>query len=545
MKTSLMTTGLPIDFAAPRLQPQARGDAMGTFADDLRSAGEGFVAPPAPAPAPAPSASPAPAPSPAQQRAERRDERSDTRRDGRDDRRDEDRREAQGVERRDARRDVRRDERDDRRDARRAERRDRRAEHAKEHAKEPAGDTVAAGATRDGLLQAAQDAQAAEPVDPRASTLTDAARSQAAAALLEAGADARAAAVDPKEALAEDALRQRMAAASSTTDASVIAAAAKAPIDRVDIAGLGEEGAKLAGHARSARGAHAGAAARELVASIDAARDGAASLDDVHVAPSPADAAAQAPRPAGRGARGARGDGDAARATEADAAPDKNRGADRTGVAADLPAALWRDTLPIAGGLGAGVHAASAASGTATAQASAIGAIHATASGAVASAAASAAAVPEHTIGAAPGTPDFARALTSQVTLWAREGTQEARLQLNPADLGPVTVMIAIDGAQARVDFQAHAAATRDAIEASLPSLASALNEQGLTLSGGGVFDRPNRDASAQAQQAQGGAGKGRGDGAGDDDDADAIARAAAASAARFGSVRGLVDLVA
>ncbi|HUP08685.1 MAG TPA: flagellar hook-length control protein FliK [Caldimonas sp.] len=83
--------------------------------------------------------------------------------------------------------------------------------------------------------------------------------------------------------------------------------------------------------------------------------------------------------------------------------------------------------------------------------------------------------------------PDFAHAFAVQVSVLATEGVQRAELHLNPAELGPVSVHIALDGAQARVDFGADAAATRHAIEAGLPELASALRDAGFTLAGGGV----------------------------------------------------------
>ena len=85
------------------------------------------------------------------------------------------------------------------------------------------------------------------------------------------------------------------------------------------------------------------------------------------------------------------------------------------------------------------------------------------------------------------GAPDFAHAFAVQVSVLATEGVQRAELHLNPAELGPVSVHIALDGAQARVDFGADAAATRHAIEAGLPELASALRDAGFTLAGGGV----------------------------------------------------------
>jgi flagellar hook-length control protein FliK len=83
--------------------------------------------------------------------------------------------------------------------------------------------------------------------------------------------------------------------------------------------------------------------------------------------------------------------------------------------------------------------------------------------------------------------PDFAQAFGVQVSVLARDGVHEAELHLNPAEMGPVSVQIAMDGERARIDFGAQSAATRAAIEAGLPELAAALRDAGLTLSGGGV----------------------------------------------------------
>jgi flagellar hook-length control protein FliK len=95
----------------------------------------------------------------------------------------------------------------------------------------------------------------------------------------------------------------------------------------------------------------------------------------------------------------------------------------------------------------------------------------------------------EARVAAALDSAAFAPALASQVTWLVHEGQHHARLTLNPAEMGPVTVKIEVDGTHARVDFSAEMAATRSAIEASLPTLAAALNDSGLTLAGGGVFD--------------------------------------------------------
>ena len=83
--------------------------------------------------------------------------------------------------------------------------------------------------------------------------------------------------------------------------------------------------------------------------------------------------------------------------------------------------------------------------------------------------------------------PDFAQVLGVQLSVLAKDGIQQAELHLNPADMGPVSVQIVMDGTQARVDFGADVAATRHAIEAGLPELASALRDAGFTLAGGGV----------------------------------------------------------
>ena len=105
--------------------------------------------------------------------------------------------------------------------------------------------------------------------------------------------------------------------------------------------------------------------------------------------------------------------------------------------------------------------------------------------------------------------------------------------------MGPLAVTIVLDGTQARVDFSADMAGTRAAIEASLPTLAAALHDNGLTLAGGGVFDRQSRaggqgDHGHRAPSQNGGANAPAPALAGEPDTATPL-RAA----------RGLVDLVA
>jgi flagellar hook-length control protein FliK len=117
-------------------------------------------------------------------------------------------------------------------------------------------------------------------------------------------------------------------------------------------------------------------------------------------------------------------------------------------------------------------------------------------------AAASAPAAPVRLNLALPVTsPDFPQAMGAQLAVLAQGGVERAELHLHPAEMGPVSVQIAIEGTQARIDFGADVAATRQIIENGLPELASALRDAGLTLTGGGVSQHSrSREDMAEAQ---------------------------------------------
>lgn len=104
--------------------------------------------------------------------------------------------------------------------------------------------------------------------------------------------------------------------------------------------------------------------------------------------------------------------------------------------------------------------------------------------------------------------PNFGQALADRVGMWisgpAAGGPMTAELRLNPAEMGPVHIRIELDGQNAVVDFAAANAQTREAIEASLPMLSGALEDVGLSLSGGGVSDQAaGQQAWAGQQQDQ------------------------------------------
>ena len=115
-----------------------------------------------------------------------------------------------------------------------------------------------------------------------------------------------------------------------------------------------------------------------------------------------------------------------------------------------------------------------------------------------------------------------------------------AELHLNPADMGPVSVQIVMDGTQARVDFGADVAATRQAIEAGLPELASALADAGFTLAGGGVSQHAGGRGSGSNADSRSPEGRRTRALAADDDTQQRIT-----AAARRVVARGGIDLFA
>jgi flagellar hook-length control protein FliK len=141
-------------------------------------------------------------------------------------------------------------------------------------------------------------------------------------------------------------------------------------------------------------------------------------------------------------------------------------------------------------------------------------------------------------VNASPGHADFAPQLAAQLSTFIQDGVQNARLSLHPADMGPVTVQIQLDGQSATVHMSAENADTRQALQQALPQLAASLRESGLTLSGGGVFDQPR-------QPAQQGGPQGDLRRAVDQAAVEPVAGARGPSGVLGGRSRGVVDLVA
>lgn len=93
--------------------------------------------------------------------------------------------------------------------------------------------------------------------------------------------------------------------------------------------------------------------------------------------------------------------------------------------------------------------------------------------------------------------PGFGEAVGVTISQMARNGVHEARLQLNPAELGPVSVHIAMNGQEARIDLGAAHAQTRAMLDASLPALTEAFRADGLVLAASQVSDWQDPRAGA------------------------------------------------
>lgn len=80
---------------------------------------------------------------------------------------------------------------------------------------------------------------------------------------------------------------------------------------------------------------------------------------------------------------------------------------------------------------------------------------------------------------------------------------QSAELRLNPPQLGPVDVLIKIDGDQATTHFTSAHAVVRDAIEQALPKLREMLADSGIMLSNATVSDQSPREQQTKQTDQQ------------------------------------------
>lgn len=103
-------------------------------------------------------------------------------------------------------------------------------------------------------------------------------------------------------------------------------------------------------------------------------------------------------------------------------------------------------------------------------------------------------------VAAPPGSPQFSQELGERLLWLVREGVHEARLQLNPRELGPIEVRIGVSDGAAQLSFSAQHAGTAAAVQQSLPQLRELLAQQGLQL---GQADVSQQQAGAGQQTPQ------------------------------------------
>ena len=109
---------------------------------------------------------------------------------------------------------------------------------------------------------------------------------------------------------------------------------------------------------------------------------------------------------------------------------------------------------------------------------------------------ADAAPAPTLKVPAGVDTPEFGHGITDQVTWMVDNNLNAAKLQVNPPQLGPIEVRIALQGGHAQVWLASHSAVTRDALESSSDKLREMLGAQGfgqvsVDISHGSLHERP------------------------------------------------------
>jgi flagellar hook-length control protein FliK len=101
---------------------------------------------------------------------------------------------------------------------------------------------------------------------------------------------------------------------------------------------------------------------------------------------------------------------------------------------------------------------------------------------------------------AAVDSPEFAQGLSDRVSYMVENNLGSAKLQLNPPQLGPIEVRIAVQGDHAIVSMISHSAVTRDALESSSPKLREMLGSQGFAQVSVDISQRSFQDRTPQSQ---------------------------------------------
>jgi flagellar hook-length control protein FliK len=96
--------------------------------------------------------------------------------------------------------------------------------------------------------------------------------------------------------------------------------------------------------------------------------------------------------------------------------------------------------------------------------------------------------------------PEFPQGVADRVSFAVDNNWSSTKLQVNPPQLGPIDLQIAVQGDHAQVMMSTHSAVTREALESSLPKLKEMLNSQGFTQVSVDISQRSFQDRSAFSQ---------------------------------------------
>lgn len=94
------------------------------------------------------------------------------------------------------------------------------------------------------------------------------------------------------------------------------------------------------------------------------------------------------------------------------------------------------------------------------------------------------------TLGETFGQNAWAESVTQRVALMTGQKLSSARIELDPPELGAMTVKVSLSGDQASVSFASPHAIVREALEQTFPRLQEMLNQQGLQLADAQVSDQ-------------------------------------------------------
>ncbi|NOY66333.1 MAG: hypothetical protein GXP13_02850 [Gammaproteobacteria bacterium] len=94
--------------------------------------------------------------------------------------------------------------------------------------------------------------------------------------------------------------------------------------------------------------------------------------------------------------------------------------------------------------------------------------------------------------------PGWSEEFGNRLVWLSKEGVQEAKIRLTPANLGMIEIKISVENDQAKVSFLSQSSAVRDVIEGSLPRLREMMQESGVKLENVNVGSQPNTSDNKQ-----------------------------------------------